>query len=425
MNTTELLKAASIYARDMLTLNVTSRQERLEPRFVQRTPAAIVPRGNLILVSFGNVRAVVGLENLFLLDAHRPVVQDFASELVEVFSRRGEYQAGIHMFEDSPQYNELVFLEGLLRDTVESFNRRVRLYDPIVNNFLDKVSSDVYSNTGVHLLAPLKDSLQSFEIQVTQSVDCLADLLDDDDAMLNLLLTEKKAAAEAGTEVDFSRHEHVELLLGVYARQLSVILQEIRYMLGRLQSKQEFVALAMAGYRNRMVRMNVHISIAGLSLAVGTTVAGFFGMNLISGLETSPFAFYYVMSVTSISGLVVCMTSLNYISGNTMKMKAQQRLDEIETLASALSDMCALDYTLKHTAANKHIRLNKEDFHSLLRSARRSRDVTDQEVSLLFDVFDKVKDGEIGAEDLSFLEFMQSGLSEKVVKTRKKTDHVD
>jgi hypothetical protein len=118
----------------MLTLNVTSRQERLEPRFVQRTPAAIVPRGNLILVSFGNVRAVVGLENLILLDAHRPVVQDFASELVKVFSRRGEYQAGIHMFEDLPQYYELIFLEGLLRDTVESFNRRVHLYDPIVNN---------------------------------------------------------------------------------------------------------------------------------------------------------------------------------------------------------------------------------------------------------------------------------------------------
>jgi Mg2+ and Co2+ transporter CorA len=37
--------------------------------------------------------------------------------------------------------------------------------------------------------------------------------------------------------------------------------------------------------------MNVHISIAGLSLAVGIMVAGFFGMNLISGLETSPFAF--------------------------------------------------------------------------------------------------------------------------------------
>jgi hypothetical protein len=48
--------------------------------------------------------------------------------------------------------------------------------------------------------------------------------------------------------------EHVEVLLGVYARQLSSMLWEIQYMLGRLESKREFVSLALASYRNRMVR---------------------------------------------------------------------------------------------------------------------------------------------------------------------------
>uniref|UniRef100_A0A7S2Y6K2 Magnesium transporter n=1 Tax=Entomoneis paludosa TaxID=265537 RepID=A0A7S2Y6K2_9STRA len=304
-------------------------------------------------------------------------------------------------------------MEGVLRHTVNSYSRRVRLYEPIVDNSLEKVASDVYSNTGIHLLAPLKDSLQSFEISVQQSVDCLAKLLDDDDAMLDLLLTEQKAAADAGTQVDFQKHEQVELLLGVYARQLAVILQEIKYMLGRIQSKQEFVALAMAGYRNRLVRMNVHISIAGLSLAVGTTVAGFFGMNLISGLEDNAIAFYYVIASTTLCGGVVAMTSLNYISGSSMRKRAEQRLEEIETLGSALSDMCALEYTLKYTIQEKK-RLRKEEFRDVLRNARRSSRITDAEVDLLFDVFDRVKNGEIASDDLPFLDFIRVGTSNDV-----------
>lgn len=48
--------------------------------------------------------------------------------------------------------------------------------------------------------------------------------------------------------------EHVEVLLGVYARQLSTIQYEIQYLLSRLESKREFVSLALASYRNRMIR---------------------------------------------------------------------------------------------------------------------------------------------------------------------------
>lgn len=63
----------------------------------------------------------------------------------------------------------------------------------------------MYSDTGVHMLVPLKDSLQSFEIQVKQSVDCLAGLLNNDDTMLDLLLTEQAAAEKSGSKVDFDR----------------------------------------------------------------------------------------------------------------------------------------------------------------------------------------------------------------------------
>lgn len=391
LRTSELLRSASIYARDLFTLNLTSRQERRRKGPVRRTMSAIMPRTDVIVLSFGNVRAVAGLDHVFLFDAHNPLVQDFSRGLAQAFTKNSTLLV--------KEPNELIFLEEVLRDSMDAYNRRLRLFEPIVDSFLDRVANEVYSDTGVHQLVPLKDSLQSFEIQVKQALDCLTELLNNDQDMLDLLLTEQADAARTGKPVDFLRHEHVELLLGVYARQLSNTVMEISYLLQRLQSKQEFVALALSGYRNRMIRMNVHIGIAGLSLGLGTTVAGLFGMNLVSGLEMAPNAFLTVVLGSGLAASAMAAGSLNYLSGHKMQMRAAQRMDEIETLAGALSDMCALDYTVK-TTIEQGKSVDKESFRKILKKARQSKRASQKEVDLLFDILDRVKDGELSPEDM-------------------------
>jgi hypothetical protein len=270
----------------------------------------------------------------------------------------------------------------------------------IVDSILDKVDkADVTSpDSVVHQLAPLKDALQSFEIQVRQSLECLENLLNRDDEMLGLLLTEHYIARTTGEAVDFSRHEHVELLLGVYARQISTIHSEIQYVLQRLQSKQEFVALALSSHRNRMVQMNLHLGIAGLSLGFSTAVAGFFGMNLVSSFESSATAWTMVVMGSSLGSLFLSMISINHLSGEKMRRRAKQRLDEMETLTSALSDMCALDHTLKSSVEQGEA-VSKEQFRAILNESRQSREATTREVDLLFDVFDRIKDGTLTASD--------------------------
>lgn len=389
MTTTQLLKKASILPRDLFTLNITSRQERRMKLRPERYVSAIVPKETVILLSFGSIRAVVGLDHVFLFDAHKPMVRAFAKEVAAVF-RSGNLHG------EPP---ELVFLEQVLNSTVESFNRRLRLYEPIVDSFLDKVSNEIYSDTGVHQLVPLKDSLQSFEIQVKQSIDCLTGLLNQDDEMLDLLLTEQEEARFQGLTVEHTRHEHVELLLGVYARELDNISAEISYALGRLQSKQEFVALSLAGYRNRMIRMNVHIGIAGLTFGFGTTFAGFFGMNLVNGLESSPIAFDYVVLSALGGGGLIAVGALNYLSGTAMQKRASQRLEEIETLTSALSDLGAIDYSIK-SSLRQGLSVDRQTFRKMLEKARPNKEVTEAEVDLIFNVFDRAEDGHIDEHDI-------------------------
>lgn len=124
LDTVDLMKTASIYARDLFfTLNLTSRQEQRQRGIsVRRTVSAIQARKKkIILLSFGKVRAVAGLNDILLFDAHNPAVREFAHELRTVF-QSGDLHG---------EPNELVFLECVLRDTVDSFHRRLRLFEPI------------------------------------------------------------------------------------------------------------------------------------------------------------------------------------------------------------------------------------------------------------------------------------------------------
>ena len=131
----------------LLTLNVTSKMERKQQKQQQRyqydtttstrtyqqqhpqqrrttTPCAIVPRQDWMVVSFGNTtRAVVGVDAVYLLDAHTPAVQVFAQTLA-----RHVVQSSSSSSKDP---TELVVLEHILRDIVEQFQRRLRLLEPI------------------------------------------------------------------------------------------------------------------------------------------------------------------------------------------------------------------------------------------------------------------------------------------------------
>jgi len=419
LRTSELLKSTSIYARDLISLNLTSRMERGRRTRRSTVVSEINPRGgDMIILSFGNIRAVVGLEYVFLFDAHNPAVKEFAREVSALYKSRS--RSGIaagsggekgnttsaptalgwtmehHDLENEPY--ELVFLEAVLKDTVESFARRLRLLEPVVNSFVDKVSNELLTDDDYTSLVPLKNAIQSFEMKVRKSLDCLTELLNDDEEMLALLLTEQAEAQRTGKQVDFSRHEYVELLIGVYARQINNILMEIQFLLKRLQSKQEFVGLAMNAYRNRMVRMNVNVGIAALSFGFGTTTAGFFGMNLVSGFENTQNAFATVVALSGVGGMLIAIGCLNYVSGSALKERASRRLEENETLSSALSDMSALDFTIK-TIEKQGVALDKAQFRSVLAKARHTKHVSDKEVDLLFDILDKVKDGILRSDD--------------------------
>mmetsp|Transcript_17919 Transcript_17919/g.37737 ORF Transcript_17919/g.37737 Transcript_17919/m.37737 type:complete len:354 (+) Transcript_17919:730-1791(+) len=292
---------------------------------------------------------------------------------------------------------EIRMVEEIIREVCTMYNRRIRLYEPIVNSLMDRVTNEVFSPSGLHKLVPVKDSLQHFEMNVKGAIHCITDLLSNDEDMLDLLLTEKSAAKSKNQELHIKAHENVELLLEEYGRQLNSILLEIAYLLQRVQSKQDMVALSLDAYRNRMIRMNLYLSMGGISLAFGTAVAGFFGMNVINGMEQTEGIFEAIVLGSTLTGGLFLGACASYVDGSRMQRRTLENLNQIEVLNRALSDMPALDYSfelmLKEDGA-----LTKDMFREKI-YASEPESIRDSEIDFLFDLLDYSKDNLIDKED--------------------------
>ena len=240
----------------------------------------------------------------------------FSKELSELFKGKSQ---------DNDTF-EIRFLEQILYHVCSTWSRRILLYQPIVNNLSEKtINSGLFnaqSFVNTQRLTPLKESLQTFEMQVSQALDCLTALLNDDEDMVQLLLTAQSEAARKGEVVDLRMHESVELLFEEYSRQLQNLSQEIIYLLRRVESKQDMIKMSLDSYRNHMLRVNVYLSIGTLCLATSTAVAGYFGMNLMHGLETSDIAFPIVVGGTSFLSGGVFMWCIHYINSSQVNKEA-------------------------------------------------------------------------------------------------------
>jgi len=402
----DIMNETSLSPRDLVSLRLTSKKERREAWVgntlvdQMRHPPTITARDKLILLSLGTVRAVAGPHAIYVFDVHNKAARSFAEDLSNIYRQRSErINNNIQTHQEEPA--ELVFLEAVLMDTLDSFTGRIRIFEPIVNDLLLRISDlEDFSNTNtIHQMAPLNEQLQSFEIFVTQAYDCVMELLNDNEAMLQLLVTEHEEARRSNTTVDFKRHRHVEHILGIYARRFNSVIQEANYLLGRIESQQKYVELELDLFRNRLIRINLDLTVLATATAITTAFSGTFGMNLLHGYEESPTAFLVVSATSVMAAATVAYYFRRRVSRNVIQQRAKQRIGEIRTMSNALSDMSALDFTVKKLMRGKS--MDKDQFREQLTKARNSKKCTNGEIDLLFNILNTQKNDVLDKDDFA------------------------
>ena len=92
--------------------------------------------------------------------------------------------------------------------------------------------------------------------------------------------------------------EHIEAIFENCLCRWEYVNDAIEKLAGTIDATRKLLELALDNERNRIERMQLYLSMAGLSFALMSAVGGFFGMNLVSGLETHPYMFNLALSST-------------------------------------------------------------------------------------------------------------------------------
>ena len=67
--------------------------------------------------------------------------------------------------------------------------------------------------------------------------------------------------------------------------------------------------------RNRIVKLNLYMEMWGLGVSVSACASSFFGMNMLTGLEDHPFAFF-------LAAFLIVLTSVLIVVGCILRFRA-------------------------------------------------------------------------------------------------------
>ena len=204
---------------------------------------------------------------------------------------------------------------------------------------------------------------------------------------------------------DLNLHTDVELVIESYFRRFEDFYSEAFALRKNIEVTQDTLELSLDEFRNRLIRINVHAAMATVGLAISTTVAGFFGMNLVSGLEEAPQMFWYVMGSAVVGGGLVYVGAVRAaVYGSAAAGKRFGDIDEIQVLNAGTPgkhdeyDMqdILLSYLESHGGAD--CRVTEEQFGELMETAT-GAPVNSEEIRRIFRVFDHDGSGDLDYGD--------------------------
>lgn len=209
-----------------------------------------------------------------------------------------------------------------------------------VGDFLAPSLSRVTQEHALYKLLMLSNSLSALEVDVRRHESCLETVLRSDEDMAAMYLTYRR---DSGSDRQVSDHQDVELLLESFGMQLEDLSDRIQKLHESVVTHSKMEQLMLTSERNRIMRLELGMGTS--SLAVSTVIAGFFGMNLCSGLEEVPGLFWWVMSGSTVFSLAF----FRVLIGGVRRYHHLQRkhLFEVRSLRCALESLESAYYEVR------------------------------------------------------------------------------
>jgi magnesium transporter len=144
-------------------------------------------------------------------------------------------------------------------------------------------------------------TLNSFQKRVHEVRGALHQVLESDEDLAAMYLS---VQAATGHRRRTDQHEEAEILIENYVAQLDDVLSEVAELQSSIDVSEEYFRLTLDSQRNKIMKMNLLLTLGTFSTACAGVVTGVFGMNLQNFLETSESAF-----LVTTGGLTISMAA--------------------------------------------------------------------------------------------------------------------
>ncbi|KAK5065395.1 hypothetical protein LTR84_001233 [Exophiala bonariae] len=278
----------------------------LQPRDLRKIDSSVLPhilvRPTALLINLLHLRVLIQSDRVLVFDAYGST--DSYTQSLFMYDLEGKLRQKADPRNGSTHLPyELRALEAVLISVTSGLEAEFALVREPVANILQALEEDIDRDKLRHLLIHSK-KLGTFEQKARLVRDAIDDLLEADDDLATMYLTERKLT---GTAREEDNHQEVEMLLESYHKICDEIVEISGLLISNIRNTEEVVKAILDANRNQLMLLEIKFSIGTLGLAGGTLVAGLYGMNLKNFIEESDLAFGGVSVICFALSAMICV----------------------------------------------------------------------------------------------------------------------
>lgn len=303
---TELISKHDLLPRDL---------RKIDKGYNDIVPSILI-RDHSILLNVLNIKALIKADSVVLFN--HPAT---SSHVHKIFIEELKNKLKLSTKNANNLPYEIRALETIFMSVIDNLNSEMKVHVTVVNGVLKELEDHIDSAKLRYLLLVSK-KLSQFQQKTTLIRDLCDELLDQDDELAELYLTEKKF----GTPRELHDHREVEMLLETYSLHCDAIVQTVENTIKDVKTTEEIINIILDSNRNQLMLLGLRFTAGLLSFASLLYVAAVFGMNLENFIEEKDHWFFITCTLTTLVAIYffrLSIKKLNSLQRLTMVTKGK------------------------------------------------------------------------------------------------------
>ncbi|BAF12833.1 magnesium transporter MRS2-A, chloroplastic [Oryza sativa Japonica Group] len=283
----QLLKSSGLRLRDTRSVDPSL--------WLMNSMPSLLVREQAILVNLGSLRAIAMHERVLIFNYNSPGGKAFLDSLLPRLNPRNINGGPAMPF-------QLEVVEAALLSRIQRLERRLMRIEPRVGALLEVLPNRLTADV-LEQLRLSKQALVELGSRAGDLKQMLIDLLDDPheirricimgrNCTLDKLSDNMECSVPLEKQIAEEEEEEIEMLLENYLQRCESIHGQAERLLDSAREMEDSIAVNLSSRRLEVSRVELLLQVGTFCVAIGALIAGIFGMNLKSYLETNAWAFW-------------------------------------------------------------------------------------------------------------------------------------